>query len=62
MKIKALISFAGVVSMTINEVRVVSDEVGKDLVGAGLAEVVEEETPKKTVKKTTRKTTKKTAK
>ena len=40
MKIKALISFAGTISMRQNETRDVSDDVAKDLIRAGYAEKV----------------------
>ena len=40
MKIKALISFAGAVSMRQSETRDVSDDTAKDLVRAGYAEKV----------------------
>lgn len=53
MKIKALTSFAGKVSMIEDEVREVADELGRDLVRAGHAvEIkIKKETPVKPVEK-----------
>ncbi len=53
MKIKALTSFAGKVSMIENEVREVADELGRDLVRAGHAlEIkIKKETPVEPVEK-----------
>lgn len=42
MKVKAIKSFVGVVCMNIGDVKTVSNEVGLDLVRAGLAVAVEE--------------------
>ena len=39
-KIKALVSFAGVVTMGVNEEREVNAEIAKDLIKAGYAEEV----------------------
>ena len=60
MKVKALISFGGVVSMTKGEIRKISKTVAKDLIKAGYVEQVveeKEEKPKKTTK-TSKKTVK----
>ena len=53
MKIKALTSFAGKVSMIEDEVREVADELGRDLIRAGHAvEIkIKKETPVKPVEK-----------
>lgn len=48
MKIKALVSFAGVVTMGVNEEREVGEEIAKDLINAGYA--VEVKPVKKAVK------------
>ena len=48
MKIKALVSFAGVVTMGVDEEREVSNEVAKDLINAGYA--IEVKAVKKAVK------------
>ena len=46
-KIKALISFGGIVSLRIGEEREVTDEVAKDLIKAGYAEEIKKEAPTK---------------
>lgn len=53
MKVKALISFGGVVSMTKGEIRKISKTVAKDLIKAGFVEQVvdEEEEEEKVTKK-----------
>lgn len=51
MKIKALLSFTGAVTMHPGEERTVSDKTGKDLVQAGLAIKLDEPEEPKAVKK-----------
>lgn len=51
MKIKALLSFTGAVTMHPGEERTVSDKTGKDLVQAGLAIKLDEPEETKSVKK-----------
>lgn len=51
MKIKALLSFTGAVTMHPGEERTVSDKTGKDLVQAGLAIKLDEPEETKAVKK-----------
>lgn len=53
MKVKALVSFAGKITMAVNEIREIHDEaILKDLLRAGYVEKVEE--PKKQKKKVTK--------
>lgn len=47
MKIKALKSFCGTVTMGIGDVRDVEEKMASELIGAGYAQSVEEKTPSK---------------
>lgn len=52
MKVKALVSFAGIVSMIPGETREISPEIAKSLIKAKYVEVIEEvEKPNKAPKK-----------